>query len=122
MDIIKYDFNAKEKDWNLTKSCQASTIADHITPTGHNINWDHFEILATGLSDIRCIVESKSLLIKDLKPSLNENVGSEKLFLYWPFIYFPADFDRSVYYQFLFLQLSLVQFGSSSLLRMYVEA
>ena len=26
-------------------------------------------------------------------------VGSEKLFLYQPFIYFPADFDRSVYYQ-----------------------
>ena len=38
--------------------------------------------------------------MKDLKPSLNENEGSEKLFLYEPYIYFPADFDRSVYDQF----------------------
>ena len=70
-----------------------------ITSTGHNIKWDHFEILATGRSDIHCRIK-ESLLIQDLKPSLNENVGSEKLSLYWPFVYFPADFDRSVYYQF----------------------
>ena len=37
------------------------------------------EILATGRSDIHCRIK-ESLLIKDLKPSLNENVGSEKLF------------------------------------------
>ena len=49
--------------------------------TGHNIKWDHFEILATGRSDIHCSIK-ESLLIKDLKPSLNENVGSEKVFLY----------------------------------------
>ena len=42
---------------------------------------DHFEILATGRSDIHCRIK-ESLLIKDLKPSLNEKVGSEKLFLY----------------------------------------
>ena len=54
---------------------------DHITSTGHNIKWDHFEILATGRSDIHCRIK-EFLLIKDLKPSLNENVGSEKLFLY----------------------------------------
>ena len=34
----------------------------------------------TGLSDIHCRIK-ESLLIKDLKP-LNENVGSEKVFLY----------------------------------------
>ena len=65
----------------LTKSCQTSAIADHISSTGHNIKWDHFEILATGLSDIHCRIK-ESLLFKDLKPSLNENVGSEKLLLY----------------------------------------
>ena len=59
--------------------CQTSAIADHITSTGHNIKWDHFEILATGRFDIHCRIK-ESLLIKDLKPSLNENVGSEKLF------------------------------------------
>ena len=47
---------------------------------------------------VHCRIK-ESLLIKDLKPSLNKNVGSEKRFLYQPF-YFPADFDRSVYYQF----------------------
>ena len=40
-----------------------------------------FEILATGRSDFHCRMK-ESLLIKDLKPSLNENVGREKLFLY----------------------------------------
>ena len=69
-----------------------------------SFKWDHFEILATGCSDIHCR-SKESLLIKDLKPSLNENVGSEKLFLYYPFKYFPADFVRSVYYQFFSLSL-----------------
>ena len=65
----------------LTKSCQSSAIADHIISTGHNIKWGHFEILATGRSDVHCKIK-ETLLIKDLKPALNENVGSEKLFPY----------------------------------------
>ena len=65
----------------LSKNCQTSAIVDHITSTGHNIKWDHFEILATGRSDIHCRIK-ESLLIKDLKPSLNQNVGSDKRFLY----------------------------------------
>ena len=52
-----------------------------MSSTGHNIKWDHFEILTTGRSDIHCKIKV-TLLIKDLKPALNENVGSEKLFLY----------------------------------------
>ena len=36
----------------LTKSGQSSAIADHTISTGHNIKWDHFEILATGRSDV----------------------------------------------------------------------
>jgi len=50
-------------------------------PGGHNIKWDNFDILATGRSDIHCKIK-ETLLIRDLKPALNENVGSEKLFLY----------------------------------------
>ena len=65
----------------LTKSSHSSAIADHVILTGHNIKWDHFEILATGRSDVHCRIK-ETLLIKDLKPALNENVGSEKLFLY----------------------------------------
>ena len=47
----------------------------------HNIKWDHFDILATGNSDLQCKIK-ETLLISELKPSLNETVGSEKLFLY----------------------------------------
>ena len=42
------------------------------------IKCDQFEILATGRSDMHCKIK-ESLLICDLKPALNENVGSEKL-------------------------------------------
>ena len=65
----------------LAKSCHTSAIADHITSTGHNIKWDHFDILATGRSDLHCKIK-ETLLIRELQPALNENVGSENLFLY----------------------------------------
>ena len=65
----------------LTQVGHASAVADHTISTGHNIKWDHFEILATGKSDLQCKIK-ETLLISDLKPSLNENIGSEKLFLY----------------------------------------
>ena len=65
----------------LTQDCHASTLADHIISAGHNIKWDNFEILATGKSNLHCKIK-ETLLISELKPSLNENVGSEKLFLF----------------------------------------
>ena len=65
----------------LTQDCHASALADHVIPTGHNIKWDHSEIIATGKSDLQRKIK-ETLLISELKPSLNENVGSEKLFLY----------------------------------------
>ena len=40
------------------------------------IKWDHFDILAKGRSDIYCRVK-ETFLIRDLKPTLNENVSSE---------------------------------------------
>ena len=57
----------------MTNNSHSSAIADHMTQTGHRIKWDHFDILATGQSD------KEALLIRDLKPALNENIGSEKL-------------------------------------------
>ena len=65
----------------LTQDCHASALGDHVISTGQNIKWDHFEIIATGKSDLQCKIK-ETLLISELKPSLNENVGSEKLFLY----------------------------------------
>ena len=56
-------------------------FAYHMTQTGHRVKWDHFDILATGKSDIHCKIK-ETLLIRDLKPAPNESVGGEKLLLY----------------------------------------
>ena len=47
--------------------------------TGHNLKWDHFEILAKGRFDTHCQIK-ETLLIQELKPTLT--VSSEKLYLY----------------------------------------
>ena len=66
----------------LTTNCHEYAIADYVFLTNHKIKWHHFEILATGRSDMHCKIK-ESLLIRDVKPALNENVGSEKLHLYY---------------------------------------
>ena len=65
----------------LTQIGHASAVAEHSISTGHNIKWDHFEILASGQCDLQCKIK-ETLLIRDLRPALNENVGSENLLLY----------------------------------------
>ena len=65
----------------LTQIAHASAVAEHSISTGHNIKWNHFEILASGQCDLQCKIK-ETLLIQDLKPALNENVGSENLLLY----------------------------------------
>ena len=66
----------------VTTNYQASAIADHVFLTNHRIKWDHFEILSTGRSDMHCKIK-ESPFIRDVKPALTENVGSEKLYLYY---------------------------------------
>ena len=73
-------------------------ITDHATSTGHNIKWDHFKILATGHSDIHRRIK-ELVLIENLKPSFNENVGSEKVFLYYLLYIIQQTLDMSVYYR-----------------------
>ena len=46
-----------------------------------NLKWDDFEILANGRSDTHCKIK-ETLLIQELKPTLNDTVSSEKLYLY----------------------------------------
>ena len=65
----------------LVKSDHSSAIADHVKTTGQNIKWDHFDILASGKTDLHCKIK-ETLFIPELKPSLNVNVSSEKLMLY----------------------------------------
>ena len=61
-------------------------IADYITSTGQNIKWDLIDILGSGRSDVHRKIK-ETLLIRDLQPALNENIGSKKLFLFL-FVYF----------------------------------
>ena len=72
----------------LTQVGHASAVADHAISTGHNIKWDHFEVLASGQCDLHCKIK-ETLFIRDLKPTLNDNASSEKLSLYQlsPFVF-----------------------------------
>ena len=65
----------------ITSACHASAIADYVTSTGHNLKWDHFKILAKCRSDTHYKIK-ETLLIQELKPTLNDNACSEKLYLY----------------------------------------
>ena len=65
----------------LAKSDHTSAIADHMKTTGHNIKWDHFDILASGRTDFHRKIK-ETLLIQELQPSLNVNVSSKKLLLF----------------------------------------
>jgi len=65
----------------LAKNDNTSAIADHVKTTGHNIKWDHFDILAKGKTDYHCKIK-ETLFIQELEPAFNVNIGSEKLMLY----------------------------------------
>jgi len=65
----------------LTQIGHASAVTERSISTGHNIKWDHFEILASGQCDLRYKIK-ETLLIRDLKPAINEIVGSENRLLY----------------------------------------
>ena len=56
----------------------SSAIADHMTQTGHRIKWDHFDILATGQSDLHRKIK-ETLLIRDLKPAV-KNFSTSHLY------------------------------------------
>ena len=53
----------------LTQIGHASAVAEHSISTGHNIKWDHLEILASGQFDLQCKIK-ETLLIRDLNPPL----------------------------------------------------
>ena len=65
----------------LAKNVNTSAIADHAKATGHNIKWDHLDILAKGKTGYHCKIK-ETLFMQELEPAFNVNVGSEKLMLY----------------------------------------
>ena len=68
-------------------------IADYVNATGHDIKWDHFEILVSGKSDYHRKIK-EILFIKDLKPACNVNISSETLMRYYllPFVFYCTEF------------------------------
>ena len=58
-----------------------SAIADHVKATGHNIKWDHFDILEKGKTNYHCKIK-ETLFSQEFEPAFNVNVGSEKPILY----------------------------------------
>ena len=52
-----------------------------VLSTGHSLKWDRFKFLAKRRSDTHCKIK-ETMLIKDLEPTLNAYVSSEKLWLY----------------------------------------
>ena len=61
---------ALSKKW-MSHSSATLVIAEHVISTGHNLKWEHFDILARGKSDTHCQIK-ETLLIRDLKPAPNE--------------------------------------------------
>ena len=51
----------------LTQIGHASTVAEHSISTGHNIKWDHFEILASGQCDLHCKIKETLFSNKGLE-------------------------------------------------------
>ena len=45
----------------------------HGKTTGHDIKCDHFDIIASGKTDLHCKIK-ETLFIQELQPSLNVNV------------------------------------------------
>ena len=48
----------------LLKSDHFSAVADHVKTTGHNIKWDHFDILAFGKTDYHCKIKETLKLLQ----------------------------------------------------------
>ena len=71
--------------WNpwATPAGNHGSCSQHLGPDqrGHNIKWDHFDILASGKTDYHCKVK-ETLFIQELLPAANANVSSEKHLLY----------------------------------------
>ena len=75
----------------MTCNSHSSAITDHMNQSGHRMKWDHFDILAIAQSRVHGEIK-ETLLTRDLKSALNENIGREKLLLYSPFIFFTIRF------------------------------
>ena len=63
-----------------------SSILAHNRETGHPVSFDDFSILASGRSELDTLIR-ENLLIQKINPSLNVNIRSFPLRLFW-FLFF----------------------------------
>jgi hypothetical protein len=70
----------KEHRHSLT-GVRYSSIAKHVLDTGHDFDWDNFKILAVNSDDLT-LSYLETLIISDLRPSLNEMVSSIPLHIF----------------------------------------
>ena len=63
---------------NILRPSLKMTILQPLLTTSRplDIKWDHFDILAKGKTDYHCKIK-ETLLIQELEPVFNVNVGSE---------------------------------------------
>ena len=62
----------KPNTWPSLKMTIPRYIADHVKTTGHNIKWNHFDILAKGKTDYHCKI--RDLFMQELSPAFNVNI------------------------------------------------
>ena len=71
----------------MTKTEHASAIADDVMSTGLNLKWDHIDwYTCTSKRSVRYTLQDKvdsATVIGELKPTLNDNANSKKLYLYY---------------------------------------
>ena len=48
----------------LAKWDHSSAIADQVKTTGHNIKWDHFDIIASGKTDLHCKIKETLFILE----------------------------------------------------------
>ena len=53
------------------KEAEHSLYIDHVTSAGHNLKWDHLEILAKGRLDTHCKIK-ETLQTRQLKAIVND--------------------------------------------------
>ena len=64
----------KASRWDCNSFYIGKLLLRHIIATGHNINWDHFKILASRKADCHYNIK-ETLFIQELNPTLNINTN-----------------------------------------------
>ena len=70
--MASYDIILDKNGINCRTHDNTSATADHVKTTGHNIKWDHFDILVKGKTDYDCKIK-ETLFIQKLEPQSHCN-------------------------------------------------